>query len=71
MSATIIGAKYSRFGRDLYWRFHHNNESHTFAGYDDDYWWNNIAVKPGVHELNGYKYSLDYLTSVVTVEKLT
>lgn len=67
-------AEFQKLRNDLYWTFWHYGiidgtekfHKHTWIGYDDGYWWENISPLKSIHECDcGKKFKLDYQTNRV------
>lgn len=45
--SEVTQMKYSHLSNDLYWTVYHHNGDHfernTWTGYNDGYWWQNVA----------------------------
>jgi hypothetical protein len=66
-------AKFNNIGRDLYWRFYDMDDgSIQWGGYDDEYWWNNVAVSDQFRKRVGAKSGRVYILNAgndqVTIE---
>lgn len=67
-----LEAEFSQSRNDLYWKvFDQQDKFVRWAGYDDDFWWENVAKDPKrftrVGAVSGKTYYLDPHTSKVTV----
>lgn len=70
--AEPIRARFDKLRRDLYWNLWHEGREFKWGGYDDRYWWDNVAPKPETRRrtVDGITLELDFKTGIVTVLKL-
>lgn len=67
-----IQANFSQSRNDMYWSIYDLGEGRiTWTGYDDGYWWGNVAKnekwRTRVGAKTGRTYTLDPLTNMVSV----
>ena len=67
-----VEAKFSQSRNDMHWSHWDYDDSFIrWSGYDDDYWWKNISVKPEWQTRtgkSGRRYTLNPETSEVFIE---
>ena len=69
---TQLVAKFNQSRNDLYWSvFDLDDGFIRWTGYDDDYWWKNISVKPEtqtrIGKVSGRSYRINFETDAVAV----
>ena len=56
-----IVAEFSQSRNDMYWKIYDLEDGYIrWAGYDDDFWWHNISVKPDWQTRTGQKSGKQY-----------
>lgn len=60
-------ATFNSYSRDLFWSIFEGGKTCRWSGYDDDYWWNNVANTEQfqVREHEGRRYRLNPETNEV------
>lgn len=61
-------ARFSQLSNDLFWSIYVNGETIRWIGYNDAYWWNNVAKTDQflIKESGGKKYQLNPESDEIT-----
>lgn len=68
--AVTVNAEFRQHRNDMYWSYYDSEDGIiSFNGYDDSYWWNNVAPTryTKVGKNSGKKYTIDYSMGKITI----
>jgi len=60
-------AKFTRIGNDLYWTISIDGNKLEWVGYNDSFWWKNIATNEeySTRTIGKRKFKIDFRTNIV------